>query len=80
VALCRRLLWARRREEVVHRIVQAAVLPFERRLEADLYRRVGIVIPTRTVEQIDQRIGSFMKLLVESLSKAFEDFDRFDIV
>jgi hypothetical protein len=38
------------------------------------------VIPTQTVEQIDQRIGSFMKLLVESLSKAFEDFDRFDIV
>jgi hypothetical protein len=41
---------------------------------------VGVVIPAQTIEQIDQRIGSFAKVLVESVSKGLEGFDRFDIV
>jgi hypothetical protein len=45
--------------------VQAAIVSFKGRLEADFHRRVGVVIPAQTIEQIDQRIGSFAKVLVE---------------
>ena len=38
------------------------------------------MIPAQTVEQIDQRIGSFVKVLVELVSKGLENLDRFDIV
>jgi hypothetical protein len=78
-SLRHRLPWARRREDVIHRIVQAAIVSFKRRLEADFHRRVGVVIPAQTIEQIDQRIGSCVKVLVESVSKGFEGFDWFDI-
>jgi hypothetical protein len=64
-SLRHRLPRARRRAEVVHRIVQAAIVSFKARLEADCHRRVGVVIPAQTIEPIDQRIGSFAKVLVE---------------
>jgi hypothetical protein len=41
---------------------------------------VGVAIPAQTVEQIDQCIGSRAKVLVESVSKGLEGFDRFNIV
>jgi hypothetical protein len=72
--------WARRREEAVHRIMQAALVSFKGRFEADFHRRVGVVVPAQSIEPMDQRIGACAKVLVESVSKGLERFDRFDIV
>jgi len=38
------------------------------------------VIPAQTVEQIDQRICTLVKVLMKFVSKGLEGFDRFDIV
>jgi len=60
--------------------VQAAIFSFKCWFKADFHRRPGVPIPTQAIEQIDQRIGTFVETLIEMVPNSFESFASFDIV
>jgi hypothetical protein len=60
--------------------VQAAIFSFKCWLKADFHRRSRVPIPAQAVQQIEQRIGTFVEALVETLPNRFKGFASFDIV